>query len=196
MRAAVAPRPGFSPAGPRSRASSPPFPAALPILLTATPPPAFHSRSLPPPQPLAAAAPPAQQPPCLPRSARSAHSITHGDVIPASRYAVGYEPTMAKPKRPRRARAQRPRPRPLDAREPGESLGALRRRVGLTQVELAGKLAASQRAVSHVEHEPNPRVGTLGGYIEALGGRLELRAVFGEQSVTLRLGDSPEPPSR
>ncbi len=135
-----------------------------------------HSTPAPyrPPQPLAAAAPPAQQPPCLPRSARSAHSITHGDVIPASRYAVCYEPTMAKPKRPRRARAQRPRPRPLDAREPGESLDVYRRRVGLTQgASSPAQLATSPRAVSHVEHEPNPRVGTLGGYIEALGGRLQ-----------------------
>jgi len=74
---------------------------------------------------------------------------------------------------------------------PGETLGGLRRRVGLTQVELANKLAASQRTISHVEHEPNPRVATLGGYIEALGGRLELRAVFGERTVTLRLSDAP-----
>lgn len=78
------------------------------------------------------------------------------------------------------------------AARPGETLGALRRQLGLTQVGLANKLGASQRAVSHVEHEPNPRVATLGGYIEALGGRLELRAVFGERTVQLRLGDAPE----
>jgi hypothetical protein len=45
--------------------------------------------------------------------------------------------------------------------------------------------------VSHVEHEPNPRVGTLAGYVEALGGRLELRAVFKDRSVALRLKDQP-----
>jgi len=100
---------------------------------------------------------------------------------------------MAKAKRSRRARVQRPRVQSAPgAARPGETLGALRRQVGLTQVELANKLAASQRAVSHVEHEPNPRVATLGGYIEALGGRLELRAVFGERTVKLRLGDAPD----
>lgn len=67
----------------------------------------------------------------------------------------------------------------------------MRQDVGLTQVQLAEKLAASQRAVSHVEHEPNPRVGTLAGYVEALGGRLELRAVFKDRSVALRLKDQP-----
>lgn len=71
------------------------------------------------------------------------------------------------------------------------TLGGLRQEVGLTQVQLAEKLAASQRAVSHVEHEPNPRVGTLAGYVEALGGRLELRAVFNDRSVALRLKDQP-----
>lgn len=91
--------------------------------------------------------------------------------------------------------AQRPRTPPASIPKPapaGESsLGALRQDVGLTQVQLAEKLAASQRAVSHVEHEPNPRVGTLAGYVEALGGRLELRAVFKDRSVALRLKDQP-----
>jgi transcriptional regulator with XRE-family HTH domain len=96
--------------------------------------------------------------------------------------------------RSRRQRgAQRPRKPPLAAPTPASgresSLGALRQDVGLTQVQLAEKLAASQRAVSHVEHEPNPRVGTLAGYVEALGGRLELRAVFKDRAVALRLKD-------
>jgi hypothetical protein len=55
---------------------------------------------------------------------------------------------------------------------------------------LARKLAASQRAISHVEHEPNPRVATLTAYIQALGGRLELRAVFDDGSVAVKLTES------
>jgi hypothetical protein len=62
----------------------------------------------------------------------------------------------------------------------------------VTQVDLAGTLGASQRAVSHVEHEPNPRVATLAGYIGALGGRLQLRAVFDDRAVELEL---PQPPA-
>jgi hypothetical protein len=38
-----------------------------------------------------------------------------------------------------------------------------------------------------VEHEPNPRVATLDGYVQALGGRLELRAVLEDRSVALLL---------
>jgi transcriptional regulator with XRE-family HTH domain len=97
------------------------------------------------------------------------------------------------PRSRRQRAAQRPRstsPAVSAPRSGGDAtLGALRQDVGLTQVQLAEKLAASQRAVSHVEHEPNPRVGTLAGYVEALGGRLELRAVFKDRSVALRLKD-------
>jgi transcriptional regulator with XRE-family HTH domain len=94
-----------------------------------------------------------------------------------------------------RSRRQRPRTAPAAVSVPRSAgdatLGALRQEVGLTQVQLAEKLAASQRAVSHVEHEPNPRVGTLAAYVEALGGRLELRAVFKDRSVALRLKEQP-----
>lgn len=48
-------------------------------------------------------------------------------------------------------------------------------------------MAASQRAISHIEHEPNPRLATLGGYVIALGGRLEVRAVFEDRAVELQL---------
>jgi transcriptional regulator with XRE-family HTH domain len=78
--------------------------------------------------------------------------------------------------------------RPPEAGPPlGETLATLRRTAGLTQVQLAEKLGASQRAISHVEHEPNPRVATLDGYVQALGGRLELRAVLEDRSVALLL---------
>jgi transcriptional regulator with XRE-family HTH domain len=80
------------------------------------------------------------------------------------------------------------RPVALGARgTDGETIAELRRQSGLTQVELASKLDASQRAVSHVEHEPNPRVETLANYVAGLGGRLELRAVFADRTVPIRL---------
>ncbi|MGH2849451.1 MAG: helix-turn-helix domain-containing protein [Solirubrobacteraceae bacterium] len=62
----------------------------------------------------------------------------------------------------------------------------------MTQVELAARLAGSQRAVSHAEHEPNPRVGTLAGYVQALGGRLQLRLVFEDRVVELELPAASE----
>ena len=48
-------------------------------------------------------------------------------------------------------------------------------------------MAVSQRAISHIEHEPNPRVGTLSAYVRALGGHLELRAVLEDRTVDLSL---------
>ena len=102
--------------------------------------------------------------------------------------------SMARSKRRRRPHSGTPaahRVVPLRAAsEAAISLGDLRRTLAVTQVDLAGTLGASQRAVSHVEHEPNPRVGTLAGYIDALGGRLQLRAVFDDRAVELKL---PQP---
>ena len=66
-------------------------------------------------------------------------------------------------------------------------LAELRRDLDLTQTQIAEQLNITQRGVSHVEHEPNPRVGTVSDYVEALGGRLELRAVFKERTVDLVL---------
>jgi hypothetical protein len=60
----------------------------------------------------------------------------------------------------------------------------------VTQVQLAGRLAVSQRSVSHAEHEPNPRVATLRSYVEALGGRLELYAVFDEDRTEVVLAEA------
>jgi DNA-binding XRE family transcriptional regulator len=71
------------------------------------------------------------------------------------------------------------------------SLADVRRELAVTQVELARTLGASQRAVSHVEHEPNPRVATLAGYIGAPGGRLQLRAIFDDRAVELELPQAP-----
>jgi len=79
--------------------------------------------------------------------------------------------------------AQPPR---LDLRA-GETLSELRRELELTQVQLAERMAVSQRAISHLEHEPNPRVATLASYVHGLGGRLELRAVFADRTVDLNL---------
>jgi DNA-binding XRE family transcriptional regulator len=66
-------------------------------------------------------------------------------------------------------------------------LAELRQELDLTQTELAEQLHVTQRGVSHVEHEPNPRVGTVSDYVAALGGRLELHAVFDDRTVDLAL---------
>ena len=64
-------------------------------------------------------------------------------------------------------------------------LGELRRRRGISQAAVAEALDVSQPNVSRIEQEDDLRLTTLGRYVAALGGDLELRAVFPEGSVDL-----------
>ncbi|MDQ3363565.1 MAG: helix-turn-helix transcriptional regulator [Actinomycetota bacterium] len=62
-------------------------------------------------------------------------------------------------------------------------LADLRQNRGVTQAELASALGVSQPNVSKIERgsgKGEVLLGTLAGYVEALGGRLEVRAVFPE----------------
>lgn len=54
----------------------------------------------------------------------------------------------------------------------------LRRSEAISQVDLAGRLDLTQGAISKLEHSEDVRVSTLRQYLEALGARLELVAVF------------------
>lgn len=66
----------------------------------------------------------------------------------------------------------------------------LRRAEALSQVEVAGRLEITQSAVSKLEHAEDVRVSTLRDYLDALGARLELVAVFDddERRVPIHLG--------
>jgi transcriptional regulator with XRE-family HTH domain len=69
----------------------------------------------------------------------------------------------------------------------------LRRELDLTQAEIADRLNVSQANVSQIERgESDIRVSTLTRYVEALGGRLEVRAVFPDACVKLRVGKDAE----
>ena len=70
-------------------------------------------------------------------------------------------------------------------------LSQLREARGVTQAELARAWETSQANVSRVEHEEDFYLSTLRSYVAALGGRLEITAVFPDQSITLG-----GPPSR
>ncbi len=65
----------------------------------------------------------------------------------------------------------------------------LRQDAALSQVEVADRLGVTQSAISKLEHAGDVRVSTLQHYIEALGGRLELRACFGDEAVLLHIGE-------
>lgn len=60
------------------------------------------------------------------------------------------------------------------------SLADLRRQRGVTQVQLAEILDIDQRQISRIERNPDLLVSSLRKYIEGLGGRLEIAAVFDE----------------
>jgi len=65
------------------------------------------------------------------------------------------------------------------------ALHKLREARGVTQVELARAWDTSQTNVSRVEHERDVYFSTLLSYVEALGGRLELTAIFPDQAIRL-----------
>jgi DNA-binding XRE family transcriptional regulator len=57
----------------------------------------------------------------------------------------------------------------------------LRRARGKTQTAMAAEIGISQKRVSKIENSGNPEIETLRAYIRALGGELEVRAVFPDQ---------------
>ena len=67
-------------------------------------------------------------------------------------------------------------------------LAEVRRELDLTQVVVAGRLDVTQAHVSQIERADDVRLSTLRRYVEALGGRLELRVVFPDQTVDLDVG--------
>ena len=62
-------------------------------------------------------------------------------------------------------------------------LDQLRKAQQMTQVNVANALDVSQGEVSKIEHRGDVCVSTLAEYIEAIGGRLEIRAVFPDREV-------------
>jgi transcriptional regulator with XRE-family HTH domain len=68
-------------------------------------------------------------------------------------------------------------------------LGELRRKLDLTQAIVADRLDVTQENISQIERgEADVRLSTLSRYVEALGGHLEVRAAFPEETVALSVG--------
>jgi transcriptional regulator with XRE-family HTH domain len=74
------------------------------------------------------------------------------------------------------------------------ALAEIRARRGLTQVDVARVLQTSQASVSKIERRDDLYLSTLRGFVEALGGRLELAAVFPEGRIAIS-GPREEPTS-
>ena len=68
------------------------------------------------------------------------------------------------------------------------TLRDVRKDLGLTQVELAGLAGMSQGDLSRLERRTDHLLSTLQRYVQALGGQLEVAAIFGSRRYPLELG--------
>jgi transcriptional regulator with XRE-family HTH domain len=64
-------------------------------------------------------------------------------------------------------------------------LAELREALKIRQADLAQMLKTTQAAVSRLERRSNVTIGSLNGYIEALGGKLELNAILPSHTVKI-----------
>jgi transcriptional regulator with XRE-family HTH domain len=65
------------------------------------------------------------------------------------------------------------------------SLHELRELRGASQTQIAEALGTSRPNVGRIERELDVRLSTLERYVEALGGRLEIHAVFDDADIKL-----------
>ena len=64
-------------------------------------------------------------------------------------------------------------------------LAEARRRRGISQATIAHALEVSQPNVSRIEQQDDVYLSTLARYVAALGGHLEVSAVFRDETITL-----------
>src|ERR1700740_3715416 len=89
----------------------------------------------------------------------------------------------------------------LRAEQRAFRLAEMRRRLGITQAQVAARMGITQGRVSAIEHAKpgTTELRTLAAYVEALGGRLEIIADFGDQRLAFTEGPGteaacPDPP--
>src|SRR5260370_42116810 len=71
------------------------------------------------------------------------------------------------------------------ARQTGYGLAGGRKRQGLTQAQLAETMGVTPGRVSQVERGELATIEAVARYVEALGGRLDLVASFGDHTLTV-----------
>jgi ribosome-binding protein aMBF1 (putative translation factor) len=73
----------------------------------------------------------------------------------------------------------------LMAHQTGHRLAEERKRQGLTQAQLAEAMGVTPGRVSQVERGELATIEAVARYVEALGGRLDLIASFGDHTLTV-----------
>jgi DNA-binding XRE family transcriptional regulator len=103
----------------------------------------------------------------------------------AARFAFNWEQVRAK-RPPDEDMVAEYRAR-LDAEVRAYRLREIREEQGLTQVELAERMHVKQPSISELERDGLDRAGlsTIRAYVEALGGKIEVIADFGDRRVVL-----------
>jgi ribosome-binding protein aMBF1 (putative translation factor) len=81
--------------------------------------------------------------------------------------------------------------RQMLAQARGHQLAETRKQLGLGQKQIAAAMAVSIARVSQIEHGDVTSFEVIARYVEALGGRLDLVADFGDRTVRLPVTDTP-----
>lgn len=67
------------------------------------------------------------------------------------------------------------------------SLGQLRQLTGMQQADIAEALSLNQPAISRFEKRDDVKISTLTAYLEAMGGRLDIKAHFDDLGISVDL---------
>ncbi|WP_036965512.1 helix-turn-helix domain-containing protein [Promicromonospora kroppenstedtii] len=68
----------------------------------------------------------------------------------------------------------------------GHRLAERRKELGLTQLELAERMGITKSRVSQIERGEVSTFSAVARYVEALGGTIQITAVFGDSTYLLR----------
>ncbi len=82
--------------------------------------------------------------------------------------------------------------RMLLAQARGDQLAQARKQLGLAQREVAATMGVSIARISQIEHGEVTSFEVIARYVEALGGRLDLVADFGDRTVRLPVSDTAD----
>jgi len=95
-------------------------------------------------------------------------------------YAAGVDPAVIE------AGARR-----MLAETRGHQLTETRKQLGLTQKDISATMGVSIARVSQIEHGEVTSLDVIARYVQALGGRLDLVADFGDRTLRMPVAENP-----